>query len=301
MCIFKSCATHLIILASLFGLLSFASEAAPIYSDAVCTDGSYFRPNTTYEANLNTLLSSLVSNATLHNGFYRTAVARGSRDEVKGLFLCRGDITPAVCHDCVAAAAENITRHCTNQTESIIWYDVCMLRYSNLSFLNNIVPSVNLKDDNNVSVSDRDRFFDLLATTLNDLAEKAVSGNKFATEEVEFTRSQKLYTLAQCTPELSTSECNTCYRSAISDLPTCCNGTRGARVLLPSCNVRYELYPFYNVSALSTQPQPPPPSSGIQNSCFRVVCFVSKFMFSLIIAKSTFFILCFLFLRISIR
>ncbi|KAK7269969.1 hypothetical protein RIF29_22795 [Crotalaria pallida] len=275
MCILKSSVTHFILL-SLLVILILTSEAAPPYSAYVCsTDGSYFKPNTTYQTNLKALLSSLVSNVTgLHDGYYRTAVAQGSPDEVKGLFLCRGDVTLATCQDCVAAAAENITRLCTNTTESIIWYDECMVRYSNLSFLNNIVPGVNLKNTNTVPDSDSELFNNLLATTLNDIAATAAnsaSGNsKFATKEVEFTRSQKLYSLAQCTPDLTTFDCNTCLASAISSLPTCCNGTRGARVLLPGCNLRYELYPFYNVSALSNQPKVPPPPSGKKNTSIIV-------------------------------
>ncbi|KAJ1376488.1 Serine-threonine/tyrosine-protein kinase, catalytic domain [Sesbania bispinosa] len=269
MCIFKSSATAtLLLLVSLFGLLNFATEAAPTYSSSACTSGSYYRPNTTFQANLNVLLSSLVSNSTLHDGFYRTNVSLGNPDEVKGLFLCRADVTPSVCQQCVAAAAQNITGQCTNQTESIIWYDECMLRYSNLSFLNNIVPSTNLNADESVPASDLTRFSDFLAATLNDLAQEAVnspSGKKFATKEANFTSSMKLYTLAQCTPDLSTFDCNTCFRSAISDFPTCCDGKRGASSLLPSCSVRYELYPFYNVSAIPTQPHLPSHSSGTSN------------------------------------
>ncbi|XP_061376551.1 cysteine-rich receptor-like protein kinase 10 isoform X7 [Gastrolobium bilobum] len=263
MCIFKSSATHLLLL-SLFSLLSFASEAAPIYSAHDCTNGSYYQPNTTFQANLKVLLSSLVSNATLHDGFYSTNISLGNPGQVKGLFLCRGDVTPTVCQQCVTAAAMNITRFCTNQTESIIWYDVCMLRYSDNFPLNNIVPGMNLKADDSVPNSDLTQFNDLLSSTLNDITQKAVnspSDKKFAAKEANFTSSMKLYTLAQCTPDLSTFDCNRCFSSAISALPNCCSGKRGARTLLPSCNIRYELYPFYNASAVSTQPELSSPSS----------------------------------------
>ncbi|XP_057424955.1 cysteine-rich receptor-like protein kinase 10 [Lotus japonicus] len=257
---------------SMFMLLSFAtSEAAPVYSAVACTDdqfATYYQPNTTFQTNLNLLLSSLVSNATLHDGFYRTNISIGTPNEVKGLFLCRGDVTPSACHDCVSAASVNITRRCTNQTESIIWYDECMLRYTNSSTLNNIVPGTSLMSVQAVPDSDRSGFSDFLASMLNEAAQEAVdssSGKKFATREANFSSSMKLYTLAQCTPDLSSSDCNTCLRSAISAIPSCCDGKRGARNLLPGCNIRYELYPFYNVSAISTQPQSPSSSSGKSN------------------------------------
>ncbi|KAK7280209.1 hypothetical protein RJT34_25271 [Clitoria ternatea] len=255
---------------SLFAFLSFAiaAEVAPIYSSSYCTDGSSYRPNTTFQTNLNVLLSSLVSNATLHNGFYLTNISLGTPNEVKGIFLCRGDVTPSDCQDCVTAAARNITHHCPNQTESIIWYDQCMLRYSNSSFFNNIVPGVNMMSDENVSNSDLNQFNGFLAATLNDVTRDAVnsaSGKKFATKEANFSPSMKLYTLAQCSPDLSTFDCTMCFQSAVSSIPTCCDGKRGARSLLPACNLRYEDYPFYNVSAVSTQPELPSSSSGKSN------------------------------------
>ncbi|KAG5152970.1 hypothetical protein JHK84_029442 [Glycine max] len=258
MCIFESSSTHLLLL-SLFALLNSASEATPIYTAHACTDGSYYLPNTPFQTNLNLLLSSLVSSATLHDGFHRTTI-----DDVKGLFLCRGDATPSACHDCVTAAAKNITDLCPNQTESIIWYDHCMLRYSNSSILNNIVPSFGLGNEPSVPDSDHTRFNDVLAPTLNDAAREAVnSSKKFATKEANFTSSMKLYTLAQCTPDLSTSECNTCFASSIGAFPNCCDGKRGARVLLPGCSVRYELFPFYNVSTASRLPSPSSGKSSI--------------------------------------
>ncbi|KAE8715160.1 hypothetical protein F3Y22_tig00110186pilonHSYRG00076 [Hibiscus syriacus] len=65
--------------------------------------------------------------------------------------------------------------------------------------------------------------------------------------------------------DLTTSDCNTRLRQAISDLPVCCDGKQGGRVLTPRCNIRYELYPFYNQSAVSLPPPPfvltPPPTS----------------------------------------
>ncbi|QCE08396.1 cysteine-rich receptor-like protein kinase 10 isoform X2 [Vigna unguiculata] len=261
MCILKSSSTHLLIL-SLFVFLNYATEAAPTYSAHACTDGSFYRPNTTFQTNLNLFLSSLVSNATLHDGYYLTNFSLGAPGEVKGLFLCRGDVTPSVCHDCVAAAADNITRLCTNQTESVIWYDECMVRYSNLSFLNNIVPSIGISSQQSVPDSDINSFIDFLASALNGVAQDAVnslSGRMFATREASFTSSMSLYALAQCRPDLSVFDCNMCLTGAISSLG---EGKRGARNLLPSCNVRYELYPFYNVSAVSTKPESLSPSSG---------------------------------------
>uniref|UniRef100_A0A2N9EZD8 Gnk2-homologous domain-containing protein n=1 Tax=Fagus sylvatica TaxID=28930 RepID=A0A2N9EZD8_FAGSY len=63
--------------------------------------------------------------------------------------------------------------------------------------------------------------------------------------------------LVQCIPVLSSSDCNRCLRGAITYLPTCCEGSHGGNVVNPSCNVRYEVFPFYQIQAISS-PTPTP-------------------------------------------
>ena len=103
-------------------------------------------------------------------------------------------------------------------------------------------------------------FDQLVNTTLIDLASQAsdvlAGSKKFKTKEANFSELQTIYSLVQCTPDLSTTDCKRCLRSAIGDLPTCCSGKQGVKVLLPSCCVRYEVYPFYKV--IDTAPTPAP-------------------------------------------
>ncbi|KAF7840697.1 cysteine-rich receptor-like protein kinase 10 [Senna tora] len=259
--------------------LGFAIEASPIYSAHYCLNDTVFQPNSTFHSNRNLLLSSLTSNASLpNNGFYRTTIAQYTPDAVSGLFLCRGDVNAAACQVCVAAAAKDILRRCPNQTQSLIWYDVCMLRYSNTSF-DNTVPLIGLKSDKNAAtiITKLDLFNQLLARLMNELAEKAAnsaSERKYGTGEVKMRRSERVYGLAQCVDELSSEECNVCLRSGIANLPSCCNGSESARILSPGCNVRYEMYPFYSVTATSLQPRLAPPSSSGKSNVPIIVAIV---------------------------
>ncbi|KAJ1376489.1 Serine-threonine/tyrosine-protein kinase, catalytic domain [Sesbania bispinosa] len=256
-------------------MLILPSESAPTYSAHYCMNQTFYQPNTTFQSNLNTLLSSLSSNSSLqsHNGFYRTDVGQDTPDVADGLFLCRGDVNATVCEPCVAAAATNITQRCRNDREAIIWYDECMLRYSNKVDNNmGLVPGFYLKNEGSIISSNVEQFSQLLAGLLNDLTAKtaasSVSEKKFAAGEVGFTSTQTLYGMAQCLPEWQSSDCVTCFRSAIAGLPACCNGSQGARVLLPACNIRYELYPFlYNTTSMT-------PSSGSKSSSTLVVAIV---------------------------
>ena len=96
---------------------------------------------------------------------------------------------------------------------------------------------------------------------MNDLASGisniGYGAKKFGTKEANFTAFQTLYALAQGTADLSGSDCSSCLQIAISNLQGCCGGQQGGRVLSPSCNVRFELYRFYQLVA----PVPPPPGS----------------------------------------
>ena len=68
----------------------------------------------------------------------------------------------------------------------------------------------------------------------------------FATGEMEIGGTDKLYGLVQCTRDLSAGDCHKCLETAIAALPSCCDGKQGGRVVGGSCNIRYELYPFFN-------------------------------------------------------
>lgn len=140
-----------------------------------------------------------------------------------------------------------------------------MLRYSNLAFFDVAaeVPVIPLW--NTASVTEESRFMQLLADTMNAAAAEAVNGGgdkKFGTKKAIFTSFQTLHTLAQCTPDLSKSGCEKCLTIATTALPSCCNGQQGARVLTPSCNIRYELYPFYHESNVPAPAEPRPNPQG---------------------------------------
>ncbi|GMN20957.1 hypothetical protein TIFTF001_045411 [Ficus carica] len=54
---------------------------------------------------------------------------------------------------------------------------------------------------------------------------------------------QNLYAFAQCTPDLSQLDCNNCLDEAFGGIPQY-NRSVGGRVFTPTCNFRYEVYPF---------------------------------------------------------
>ncbi|KAK2458415.1 putative receptor protein kinase [Trifolium repens] len=96
-----------------------------------------------------------------------------------------------------------------------------------------------------------DLFNRVLGNLMKKLKEKAASSNdsrvKYATgNETDVKLNfETIYGLVQCTPDLSSQDCMDCLNGAIAEIPTCCSNMLSARVIEPSCYIRYDSYPFY--------------------------------------------------------
>nr|GMD91808.1 cysteine-rich receptor-like protein kinase 25 [Ipomoea batatas] len=205
-----------------------------------CNNSTSYTPNSTYKANLDTLLSNLFSNGTRNNnGFYQTTVGGGaSNDTVYGLFLCRGDASPEVCGGCVGDARERILELCSDGKTAMIWYDNCILRYSEESMLGILDQSTWFTMRNRDNDTQPNGYMQLVGNVLDQITTQASSGSgkKFAVSEANFSAFERVYALGQCTPDLSNSDCQICFRNAIAMLPRCCYGAVGARAVYPSWN-----------------------------------------------------------------
>ncbi|GFY91741.1 cysteine-rich RLK (RECEPTOR-like protein kinase) 19 [Actinidia rufa] len=207
---------------SLLSIIISETKAARELRFLTCPNNTVtYTPNSTYAANLKAVSWPLSPpTPTDPAGFHNSTAGRGTPDTAYGLFLCRGDLSPADCLDCVTFASTEVVERCPSSKLATIWYDDCMLRYSNQSIF--AVPELtggaflwNIQN-----VTDVSRFEDVLGELLRDVVNRA-------------------------------SDCEV------------------GRILFPSCNVRYETYPFYNVTAFAAPPPPvvpppppPPPSTG---------------------------------------
>ncbi|CAH8360147.1 unnamed protein product [Eruca vesicaria subsp. sativa] len=254
----SSCST-LVFLFLLSFLTSFrASAQDPTYLYHTCPNTTTYSRNSTYSTNLRALLSSLSSrNASYSTGF-QNATAGQAPDRVTGLFLCRGDVTPEICRSCVAFAVNDTLNRCPNQREVTLYYDECMLRYSNRNILSTLTSSggVIMSNSQNVT-SNQTGFRDLVLSTMNQAAADASSSpRRFDARKTNFTAFQTLYGLVQCTPDLSRQDCLSCLQQIVNQLPS---DKIGGRLMVPSCNSRFELYQFYNESNVRTPPSAPVP------------------------------------------
>lgn len=208
-----------------------------------------FSENSAYQSNRNYLLSSLSCDTKIHYGFY-TASYGQNPDIVRGMALCRGDVKPDICRSCIHNSSLELPKLCPNQKEAVMWYDYCMLRYSNRYIFGSMEfgPYFWMYDVR-ANVSNWNEFSKVLGTLLDRLKKIAASGGshrKFATGIKTTPSSQTIYALVQCTPDLSKQQCIDCLSNATALIPKCCVGKQGGRVIAPSCNFRYENDSFYD-------------------------------------------------------
>ncbi|RDX87686.1 Cysteine-rich receptor-like protein kinase 25, partial [Mucuna pruriens] len=245
------------------------SNAQPSFLYHFCiNDNGNYTANSTYQNNLNTLLSNLSSNTQIDYGFYNFTYGQDS-DRVNAIGLCRGDVKPDACRSCFNDSKVLLTQLCPNQKEAIGWYDNCMLRYSNRSIFNTMEASPSFYMWNTGNATDVDQFNQVLRNLLDSLKSKASLGDsrlKFATANVSGPAFQTIYGLVQCTPDLSEQDCTACLDGAISEIPRCCDSKKGGRIGRPSCNFRYEIYPFYDPTYVAIPPAPAPKVSTLPPS-----------------------------------
>ncbi|XP_023894979.1 cysteine-rich receptor-like protein kinase 26 [Quercus suber] len=239
--------------------------AQPSFLYHFCLDNGNYTSNSTYKANLNQLLSSVSSNTEIDYGFYNSSYGQNP-DKVYAIGLCRGDVKPDVCRSCLNNATNLLPLLCPNQKEAIGWYDYCMLRYTfrDIFGIMEASPVFYMWNNNNVSAN-VDQFNQDLRTLLDSQRVQAAKGGslrKFAAGNATAPNFQTLYSLVQCIPDLSEQNCSDCLVGAMGDIPQCCDGKQGGRVVRPSCNLRYEVSLFYDPTAI-TVPSPPlvPPAS----------------------------------------
>ena len=253
--------TLLLCLITIFGLISFItcqSLTLETYNyDCYGPDND--TDTASYKSNLTALLDSISSKASDHS-FYNDSL-----NGIYSLFLCRGDVSSNVCQVCVNNATQTLTQRCPSNKTAIIWYDQCMLRYSNINFfgLVQLLPSLLMwNTQNNTSPGEGNIGTRGLLFSLVDHAPYAE--NMFETKEMVVGNGpERRYGLVQCSRDLNVSACSSCLRELLNQTENCCIEKTGWRILTPSCYVRYEMYPFYEQP--SAPPGPPPENEGKSN------------------------------------
>ncbi|XP_048438364.1 cysteine-rich receptor-like protein kinase 44 isoform X2 [Pyrus x bretschneideri] len=205
-----------------------------------CSDTGTYTPGGMYQNNLNSLLSSFTTNTEISSGFYNFSKGQDP-NKVNAIALCRGDLSQDACHTCLNDSINALLQNCsTHPKEAIMWKEPCMVRYSN-----NLIFGIEKEDPIKFvpgpnPAKDPAQFDLVLNPLLSTLIEKAASGDsikKFAAGHATVPGGETIYALVQCTPDINQPNCSNCLTKAVSNIPGCCGGKQGGRVLKPSCNL----------------------------------------------------------------
>ncbi|CAN1336741.1 Cysteine-rich receptor-like protein kinase 10 [Linum perenne] len=246
-------------LALLLLILPSQMTSQPDFITPYCSNhvGNY-TAGSTFGRNLNHLMMTSIATSTNTTipGFYYSSFGQGS-DWVNGLVFCRGNVGPEDCRACMRDATSRILVDCPNQKEAVGWYDFCMIRYSYRPIYGVLDPDPVTYYMWNVDYAYNPSKFNLTVGTLMTRLRKAAMGGSgvknFATGMEKAGVFLTIYRLVQCSPDLSSQLCDDCLVEAIGQIPRCCDGKIGGRVINPNCNLRFETSRFY---ADSEAPKP---------------------------------------------
>ncbi|KAJ7946214.1 Cysteine rich receptor like kinase [Quillaja saponaria] len=237
MSIQQTCRAYLAFIILIPGVIN-GITSQPAIINTICYNPSN---DSNFITNLTSLLDSLSSKASV-NSFYKD-----TSTGVYGLFLCRGDVSSKTCQNCVSTASKRIRSECSSNGSAIIWYDECMLRYSEDSFFGvaQLSPRVLMWNTGNRTSPDQVDIDALsLLYTLTKDASKTDMLFKTGDSSVG-NLGQHAYGLVQCTIDINSSSCSSCLVELITEAQQCCQRKIGWRILAPSCSIRYETYRFF--------------------------------------------------------
>uniref|UniRef100_A0ACD5UGD5 Uncharacterized protein n=2 Tax=Avena sativa TaxID=4498 RepID=A0ACD5UGD5_AVESA len=217
-----------------------------------------------YQANIRVLASSFPKKASASPGLFAKGAAGTAPDVVYALALCRGDTNASSCAACVAAAFRNAQKLCTFTRHATMFDDPCILRYSDQDFLANVTDNrgkIVAYNYNNVSQPEAEVLEAVSLRLVLATADVAAADQlrRFGTREEVFDDTYpKIYSLAQCTPDMTANECRSCLDDINLEMtPTYIAGHAGGRVFGVRCSFRFEMYPFFSTK-LGPSPAPAP-------------------------------------------
>ncbi|TVU33981.1 hypothetical protein EJB05_15801, partial [Eragrostis curvula] len=272
-------------------LIVATSWAVPVIGDGeplvppFCNSTSFRRtylPNSTFGANLAKLFPALPADASAStNGFFKGAVGDDAQDTVYALALCRGDTNSSICAACLSTVSlQGVESLCNRSRDVTMYFDECHVRFFDQDFIagtENHPATVTWNLENITEPmfpgwdpANKETVDFVTATVLTFLSETAKlaanRSDRFATAVMAIGGAfPTLYSMAQCTPDLSPDDCLACLTAIVQQTPRYLSGRQAGRILGVRCSVRYASKKFYSGEAMKTIGPTHPEASGSQS------------------------------------
>ncbi|CAM0879071.1 unnamed protein product [Alopecurus aequalis] len=241
--------------------------------------------------NVKAVAATLSKDASSSSVHFATTTYGQAPDVVYALALCRGNVLDgSACGGCIA----NWFDKAINRTQCARVgsnYGDCILAYgadnSILAAPSNATggygddtPPFEQWNFKNVTTGDVPLIVGLTHELLVATVEKAAGmvPSRYATGVMEMDRVTiypKVYSQAQCTPDLSADECSACLRRLIGMVNSTMALRMGGQLGVTRCYFSYEAYQFYDAQPLLTVPAslplPPAPAAAPTPTKHRIV------------------------------
>uniref|UniRef100_A0A0E0I1Q4 Cysteine-rich receptor-like protein kinase 25 n=1 Tax=Oryza nivara TaxID=4536 RepID=A0A0E0I1Q4_ORYNI len=236
-------------------LLLVLPRAAESYPWGLCNDtaGNFPARRSGYLANINLIAATLPGNASASPDLFATVEGVGAPpDQVSALALCRGDANASTCLACLTQAFLDLPSSCAYDKVAAIFYDSCLLAYSNATiaagdFSSEKIPIYGFYNNANAT-TEQARFNRLVAALVNATADYAARNStrrRYASGQADFNAEfPKVYSWAQCTPDLTPASCRSCLAKIIGTDIGHFENSVGGFVRAVRCSFQYSTTPF---------------------------------------------------------
>ncbi|KAJ4873310.1 putative cysteine-rich repeat secretory protein 5 [Raphanus sativus] len=179
-----------------------------------------FNKSSFSQSNLENVLSTL-RDLSSHGSYGNATAGTLSPNIVYGMFLCRGDISRASCSNCVHSATLSMAETCNSHKGTFVFYNECMVRYSNFSFFTLVEDEPVFGRFSEFSSSIYPKVSNqTISGKINELIPRASSSSPvpyFVEDQEHVTQVESSYDLkatVQCSPDLDPRNCTVCLRLA---------------------------------------------------------------------------------------
>ncbi|XP_062200413.1 cysteine-rich receptor-like protein kinase 44 [Phragmites australis] len=209
--------------------------------------------------NLKVVAATLPKNTSSSPVHFATATVGQAPNVVYALALCRGDVVNgSACGECVANTFDKIFNMTPPEQQcypEFYYYGDCTVIFSS----DNILDPSNTTEQNDDTpaewwniknvTGDVRLIVGLIHELLVETVQRAASTTprRFATGVMDSgTNFPLVYSLAQCTPDLSAGDCLACLSRLLGMVNSTMSLRMGAQIHVIRCYFRYEAYMFYN-------------------------------------------------------
>ncbi|KAG0481472.1 hypothetical protein HPP92_012330 [Vanilla planifolia] len=223
----------------------------------ICQGNNYSSPSP-YESRLGLLLENLTLSVPHSPSLYmKDSTYVDSSSEIFALAQCLPDVQSLNCTKCLMESVLLVTGNfssngCGRTTSAAVLFDLCFLRYSDQRFFGMPDYTFHRTFWGFRNAAHPVRFRSLARNLLSRLSQEAANASSKSAVGMTVTGEQsesKIYGLAWCMMDISTSYCMPCLLKAMEFI----NLMRvGGRVVLASCLLRFEIYSFFDMSVVNS-------------------------------------------------